>query len=142
MAIVETVGPLLWPKCHLFVGRSPTALEEGRSETASYGQGHLGLHWPNDVYVGDRKLAGILVEVLPGRKHVIGIGLNTNNSLADAPPELQQTATTLLDLTGRPHDHDRDSDRPLEASRPRFAQLAIDPAAIGRRADELCLQRG
>src|SRR5262249_8342937 len=35
--------------------------------------GHpLGLHWPNDVYVGSRKLAGILVEVLPDGRHIIG----------------------------------------------------------------------
>jgi BirA family biotin operon repressor/biotin-[acetyl-CoA-carboxylase] ligase len=94
------------------------------------------------VYVGNRKLAGILVEVLPDRKHVIGIGLNTNNSLVDAPPELRQTATTLLDLTGRPHAQTEVLIGLLNELARVFTQLAIDPAAIGRRADKLCLQRG
>ena len=73
----------------------------------------VGIHWPNDVHVrisqpqgeaDDRKLAGILVEVLPDRRHVIGIGLNVNNTLADAPAELRDTAATLRDLSGREHD--------------------------------------
>ena len=110
VAIVEAVTPLLQPDDAKRDARPPhragfrRARATGRLEKSSYAEGHVGLHWPNDVYVGDRKLAGILVEVLPDRKHVIGIGLNANNSLADAPPELQQTATTLLDRTGRPHD--------------------------------------
>lgn len=103
---------------------------------------HVGLHWPNDVYAAGRKLAGILVEVLPDRRHVIGIGLNTNNSLADAPPELRQTATTLLELTGREHEHTAVLTGLLNHLARVFGQLAVDPAAIGRRADELCLQRG
>jgi BirA family biotin operon repressor/biotin-[acetyl-CoA-carboxylase] ligase len=102
----------------------------------------LGLHWPNDVYAAGRKLAGILVEVLPDRRHVIGIGLNTNNSLADAPPELRQTATTLLELTGQQHDHTAVLTSLLNYLGRVFEQLATDAAAIGRRADELCLQRG
>ena len=42
-----------------------------------------GLHWPNDVYVGSGKLAGILVEVLPGGWHIVGVGLNSNNTAAE-----------------------------------------------------------
>ncbi len=56
---------------------------------------------PNDVYVGDRKLAGILIEGLAGGLLVIGIGLNANNTLADAPAELQTTVTTMRELLGR-----------------------------------------
>ncbi len=59
---------------------------------------------PNDVYVDRRKLAGILIEGLGGGLLVVGIGLNTNNTLADAPPELQRTAATLRDLVGQPVD--------------------------------------
>src|SRR5262245_46107533 len=43
-----------------------------------------GLHWPNDVYVGQGKLAGILVEVLPSGLHIVGVGLNSNNASANA----------------------------------------------------------
>ena len=65
----------------------------------------VGLHWPNDVMAGERKLAGILIEVLPDGRHIVGIGINTNNTAADAPPTLGGQTATLLDLTGRQHDH-------------------------------------
>lgn len=64
------------------------------------------LKWPNDVYVGDQKIAGILVQNgLRGSSvswSVLGIGLNVNET--DFPPELQTTATSLQLLTGAPLD--------------------------------------
>src|SRR5687767_3863398 len=33
----------------------------------------FGLHWPNDVFAADRKLAGILVDVLADGRHILGI---------------------------------------------------------------------
>lgn len=47
--------------------------------------------WPNDIYVGDRKICGILIEHsllgLTIRHSVLGIGLNVNQTLfiSDAP---------------------------------------------------------
>jgi BirA family transcriptional regulator, biotin operon repressor / biotin---[acetyl-CoA-carboxylase] ligase len=111
----------------------------------------VGIHWPNDVHVrvaqpqagaDDRKLAGILVEVLPDRRHVIGIGLNVNNTLADAPAELRDTAVTLRDLARREHDRTAvliDLLRRLEGL---FSQLREGPKEVAARADSLCLQRG
>lgn len=37
------------------------------------------LKWPNDILVNDKKLGGILVEVV-GEKAVVGIGINVNKS--------------------------------------------------------------
>ena len=48
--------------------------------------------WPNDVLVGDAKIAGILCELRPGSA-VIGIGLNVSMSAAEA-------ATSILIETG------------------------------------------
>lgn len=63
------------------------------------------IKWPNDIYVGDRKLAGILVEsVLTDRRVdgvVAGIGLNVNGLAEDFPADLQTTATSLRQATGR-----------------------------------------
>ena len=62
-------------------------------------QADVALKWPNDVFVGGCKIAGILIE-LPARaagRIVIGIGLNVNNRLRDAPPEIRTTATSLSD---------------------------------------------
>ena len=102
----------------------------------------VGIHWPNDVYAAGGKLAGILVEVLPDRRHVVGIGLNTNNSLAEFPAELQQKATTLLDLSGRQHDQTTILTTLLANLEANFRLLATSPERTGARADQLCLQRG
>lgn len=70
---------------------------------------HPDLEWPNDLYVGAKKLAGILAESVPGDKRsgegravVVGIGLNLRwpppDSEADratVPEELRGIATSL-----------------------------------------------
>jgi BirA family biotin operon repressor/biotin-[acetyl-CoA-carboxylase] ligase len=62
----------------------------------------VGLKWPNDVYVSGRKICGILVEVPPRRNDrlVVGMGLNVNNSMQQAPPEVANSAISLRDLAG------------------------------------------
>ena len=123
----------------------------------------VGIHWPNDVIVGGadipachelpasqgrqeclphRKLAGILVEVLPDRRHVIGIGLNTNNTVADAPAELQSTAATLRDLSGQEHDQTAILIDLLRRLEQEFSRLLSDAKSVAARADQLCLHRG
>jgi BirA family biotin operon repressor/biotin-[acetyl-CoA-carboxylase] ligase len=102
----------------------------------------LGIHWPNDVFVAGRKLAGILIEVLPDRQHVIGIGLNTNNSLTDAPAELQATAATLRDLGQRTYDQTDILVELLKRLENEFRCLCHEPQSVAARADALCLQRG
>ncbi len=52
--------------------------------------------WPNDVWVGERKLAGILIEAQPPNWAVIGIGLNVTTAAEDFPEELRLTATSLV----------------------------------------------
>jgi BirA family biotin operon repressor/biotin-[acetyl-CoA-carboxylase] ligase len=52
--------------------------------------------WPNDVLVGGRKVAGILVEGRPQERWaVLGIGLNVALRDEDFPPELIGRAGTL-----------------------------------------------
>ena len=102
----------------------------------------VGIHWPNDIFAADCKLSGILVEVLPERQHVIGIGLNTNNSMSTAPPELQTSAATLRDLSGREHDQTGILIEMLRHLEREFTCLRDDSKAVALRADELCLQRG
>jgi BirA family biotin operon repressor/biotin-[acetyl-CoA-carboxylase] ligase len=54
------------------------------------------IKWPNDVHVDGRKVAGILAEGRPQEGWaVLGIGLNVAIDVADLPPELHDTATTM-----------------------------------------------
>ncbi|MBA3823397.1 MAG: biotin--[acetyl-CoA-carboxylase] ligase [Ktedonobacterales bacterium] len=66
--------------------------------------GRVGLKWPNDVLLDDRKVAGILIETttLPGNRlaAVVGLGMNVNGSL-DPWPELASKATTLAAACGQ-----------------------------------------
>jgi BirA family biotin operon repressor/biotin-[acetyl-CoA-carboxylase] ligase len=50
--------------------------------------------WPNDVMIGARKLAGILIEATP-QFVVLGIGLNVKQRSADFPEELREQAVSL-----------------------------------------------
>jgi len=68
-----------------------------------------GLKWPNDIYVGSRKICGILCETNTGEtstgetapRMIIGVGININNRFTEAPKEIAALATSLVDLTGR-----------------------------------------
>ena len=55
------------------------------------------IKWPNDVWIGRRKVAGILLEGRPQEGWaVLGIGVNVLIERADFAPELRDTATSLL----------------------------------------------
>ncbi len=70
------------------------------------GHGPVQIRWPNDIYVNQRKLAGILVETVQPRgaanaTAVIGIGINvglTRDHLAEMPAELRSRVTSFAML--------------------------------------------
>lgn len=71
----------------------------------------VALKWPNDLYLGTRKLGGILTEAAPyspldekGAFLVIGIGININTRRASFSPELQDTVTSLYDVSSREYE--------------------------------------
>jgi BirA family biotin operon repressor/biotin-[acetyl-CoA-carboxylase] ligase len=51
--------------------------------------------WPNDVWVDERKLAGILIEAQPPAWAVIGVGLNVSIEPEEFPDDLRQPATSV-----------------------------------------------
>lgn len=71
--------------------------------------GDVALKWPNDVYLEGKKICGILIEspVATEPQLAIGIGINVNNAMSDAPDALRNAATSLSDELGEPLDQNR-----------------------------------
>jgi len=67
------------------------------------GRPSIGIRWPNDLEADGLKLGGFLPERLDtahGHRILIGIGLNVQTSLADAPSDVRTMATSLAALHG------------------------------------------
>ncbi len=75
----------LWPRLALAAGIAVAEAVEGFGVQA-------GIKWPNDVWIGRKKIAGILVEAGTDFA-VVGIGVNVNCS--DFPAEVSEIATSL-----------------------------------------------
>lgn len=71
------------------------------------GEPRAELKWPNDVFLGGRKVSGILGELSRDRTGsllVLGIGVNVATDPATLPPELQATATSVGAVRGQAPD--------------------------------------
>ncbi len=82
------------------------------------------IKWPNDVYVNERKVCGILAETTDtpsGPAAVIGIGINlTNGSL---PVDLLRTATSIEEVTGQRSDPEKILTELIKAIAERYETL-------------------
>lgn len=67
------------------------------------------IKWPNDVLLGDKKVAGILTEMTAEMdmvsKVVVGIGVNVNNEVFGI--DLIEKATSLFRETGKKHSREK-----------------------------------
>lgn len=65
----------------------------------------LRLKWPNDVMLGEQKVAGILSEMSGEMDRldwmILGIGVNAATAHSCFPPEIRRTATSLAAESGR-----------------------------------------
>ena len=84
---------------------------------------------PNDIYIGNRKVAGVLVEMRAQLKAphlaVLGIGVNVNQMSHDFSEELRERATSLAIVRGGPID------------RPSFAVALLRNLDLLHRAGDL-----
>jgi BirA family biotin operon repressor/biotin-[acetyl-CoA-carboxylase] ligase len=62
----------------------------------------LQMRWPNDVLVGGRKLAGLLVDRFVAGLAVVGVGLNVTNDPEARDPRLQGQVSRLAALMASP----------------------------------------
>ena len=85
----------------LGMGLAVAAAEAVSAETGC----EVGLKWPNDLLLDERKVGGVLgqTEATFGgvAAAVVSLGLNVNFSVDDLPQELKDIAATLRDKTGK-----------------------------------------
>jgi BirA family biotin operon repressor/biotin-[acetyl-CoA-carboxylase] ligase len=93
--------------------------------------------WPNDIHVEGRKLAGVLIEARPQDSWaVIGIGLNLYIEAHDFPPELRDTATSILTADGRTEERGSAGPSPLLPAGPPLLGPSIATEVLNGRLDQ------
>ncbi len=126
----------------------PAALTMGaglavRDAVRALGATGARLKWPNDVLVGERKLAGVLVETRgldPARPHAaVGVGLNV--AQRSFPDDLARSATSLA-LEGLEAARDAALARVLEALAARLDPPRADAELCAEYAAAAGLDRG
>ena len=87
------------------------------------------IKWPNDIYLSDRKVSGLLAETVTtrdGMRIVLGIGLNVN--ALDFPPDLHATSllNQLQPVSIRELDRNALANRLLNSLHTEFARIDDD----------------
>lgn len=128
-----------WPALSLTVGAAIAEALAGLAPGAD-----VRLKWPNDVYVSGRKVSGVLIEAPPdaGQRLVIGVGINVNNPLEQAPPEVRGRAVSLCEVLGRSQPMLPVLQAVLQQLELDLAALATEHPALLSRWRRLCLLTG
>jgi BirA family transcriptional regulator, biotin operon repressor / biotin---[acetyl-CoA-carboxylase] ligase len=132
----------VWPRIALVAGVALCDVLQNLLPTVS-----CSLKWPNDVLLGGRKVAGILAEIpaigsgVP-RRLVLGMGVNVNNSLTAAPPEVQAVAAAICNAAGCRFDIRQVLVDWLNGFAGRLTELAADDGTLAERWQSLCALRG
>ena len=112
---------------HVLTMAAALALRDAVEEVTGL---RAGLKWPNDLVVGDRKLAGVLAEAeLDGEGHTeaVVIGLGCNVEWPSIPPDLEGIATSCNLEVGHPVDRAQVLDVFLSRLAERLEHLADVP---------------
>ena len=101
------------------------------------------IKWPNDIYVGDKKICGILVTVQISDAHIAqaicGIGLNVNQTTF---PDWVPNPTSLKTESGIDYDPDEVLHSLLRNIEKRLDELRASPSAIRKQYLERLYRRG
>lgn len=84
------------------------ALSMNSALLSLFPQLHVAVKWPNDIWIEDCKVCGVLCTMsaigATTEYAVLGLGLNVNTTLDELPPDLRNTATSLRIASGEPCD--------------------------------------
>jgi BirA family transcriptional regulator, biotin operon repressor / biotin---[acetyl-CoA-carboxylase] ligase len=120
-AVLPTPGPAkFWSILPLAVGWAVIEV------LGRLGVQQLHLRWPNDLMLGRRKLAGLLLERFSPATAVVGLGINVTNRPAAADPQLDGAVVTLADILPAPPTLDTLSAEILSALSDMHARLLRD----------------
>lgn len=102
------------------------------------------IKWTNDIYVGRKKICGILIEHDLGTdgklaRTIVGIGLNVNQKEFE---EWVPNPTSMTILKGAKYDVGEVFQSLYDALEVRYAQLQSDPATIEKEYDALLFRKG
>ncbi len=87
--------------------------------------------WPNDIWLDERKLAGILIEARPQDGWaVIGVGLNLTITPNEFPPDLRNTATSLFSSREEGTGSTKGARGKSRRSLPAVATAGLPPSAL------------
>jgi BirA family biotin operon repressor/biotin-[acetyl-CoA-carboxylase] ligase len=96
------------PFDHLFMITMAGSIAVARAIRKEYNISAL-IKWPNDIFIGDKKVAGLLLELAAEADTVhyalLGMGIDANVALDDLSSNLRDTVTTLQAEVG--HEVDR-----------------------------------
>lgn len=91
------------PVDRLFMITMAGSLAVARAIRREYEIGAL-IKWPNDIFIGSKKVAGLLQEISVDDGEinyvVLGLGIDANINVNELPDELKVIATSLNDETG------------------------------------------
>ena len=122
----------MWPRLALAAGLAV-------AEALDFHGVEAGVKWPNDVWIGSRKLCGILVEADP-EFAVVGVGLNVN--VGEFPAELEDIATSLRRETGIAYRREEVLARVLARMAVRLPQIGGGFGGLLEALSERCVLRG
>ena len=118
--------PIWLPITHPYILNMAMALSL-HDAILSFGFEHLSLKWPNDLYLGNQKLAGMLVQLQwegKGIKSaVVGIGLNVDEDRF--PPELQNPTSLRMSAPSSTPGTSQILERILRKMEQRYTQLYL-----------------
>jgi len=96
---VSLVAPIADISAHFEHNRAIClAIRAALLECAPSEDAPISIKWPNDIYWGDRKIAGILLENAPQKPNalIIGFGVNVNIAQDDFPSGLHKSVTSVM----------------------------------------------
>ena len=109
------------------------------------GSGEARIKWPNDVWLGNKKVAGILLEsrvVSKSVAHIIGVGINCHQAIESFSPELRDIATSIDIESGSRCDRVLISKRLLFSLDHWISVAQSDSSSVTDRWRELSIQLG